>query len=141
MVQKQSFSPEESIGGALAVQRILLVDDNPKATRAMKKLLELSGYEVETADTGESALTIALGGRFDVIILDIKLPDMNGYQVAYKLRTTLNFQGLIIALTGYYGRDEDKLTGQQAGFNYYLTRPVLIADLEKLFTHHFTNRV
>lgn len=110
------------------------MDDNPKATLAMRKLFEYDGYEVETADTGESALTTAQNGVFDVIILDIQLPGMNGYEVAHHLRNTQNFRKLLIALTGYYGQDEDKLLAQQAGFDYYLTRPVLVADLEKLFT-------
>jgi two-component system, chemotaxis family, CheB/CheR fusion protein len=118
-------------------QRILLVDDNPKGLLAMQKLLERSGYEVETADTGESALASAAGGLFDVIILDIQLPDMNGYEVAYRLRNTQNFRKLLIALTGYYGRDEDKLLAQDAGFDYYLTRPVLVADIKKLFTDYY----
>lgn len=111
-------------GGA----RVLVVDDNAPAAQGIGRLLEHKGYNVEYAYTGEEARAKAKEFELSAIVLDIGLPDMNGYDVARLIRSEGGFKGTLIALTGY-GQEEDKLRAQEAGFNHHLTKPVGIADL------------
>jgi signal transduction histidine kinase/ActR/RegA family two-component response regulator len=109
---------------------ILVVDDNEAAAQGLERLLKLKGHTVAIAYTGEAALNEV--GRFhpDVVLLDIGLPDIDGYEVAKQL-SQAGVRPFLIALTGY-GQDEDKLRAQHAGFNYHLTKPVGILDLESV---------
>ncbi len=111
---------------------LLVVDDNRRAAQALGKLLSKDGYEVTVAYDGEAALSIAQQTKPDAIILDIDLPGKNGYEVARALKYELNCPATLIALTGYYGQLEDKDEARDAGFDYHLTKPVLVADIEKL---------
>lgn len=117
---------ERSAGGT----RILLVDDNYAASETLGKLLEFKGYTVRFTHDGESTLRAA--DEFDphIIMLDIGLPDMSGYDVARALRSR-GSSAAMIAVTGY-GQAEDKSRSQEAGFDHHLTKPVGIADLEKI---------
>lgn len=110
--------------------RILLVDDNHAASETLGKLLEFKGYSVRFTHDGESTLRAA--DEFDphIIMLDIGLPDMSGYDVARTLRGRGNAAAMI-AVTGY-GQAEDKARSKEAGFDHHLTKPVGINDLEKI---------
>lgn len=108
--------------------RVLVVDDNKPAAEGLGKLLKMKGYEVSVAYDGANALRAAKEFNPRAIVLDIGLPDMDGYEVARRLRSD-NFSAAIIALSGY-GQSEDKLKAQNAGFNHHLTKPVGIAELE-----------
>jgi CheY-like chemotaxis protein len=110
--------------------RVLVVDDNSKAAHGIGKLLQFIGYTVSYAYTGDEALTLAEATHFDTIILDIGLPDMDGYEAARVIRNKLGFSGILIALTGY-GQEEDKHKAYAAGFSHHLTKPIGIADLQK----------
>jgi signal transduction histidine kinase len=109
--------------------RILVVDDNQDSAISMTLLLELQGHEVHVAHAGPAALRVANDKRPDVILLDIGMPGMNGYEVAKQLRAQHEFaETLLVAITGY-GRASDVKQTQSAGFDYHLVKPV---DYEKL---------
>jgi PAS domain S-box-containing protein len=104
--------------------RVLVVDDNGDAAGTLAELLQMLGSEVSVAHDGASALTQTDQFRPDVVLLDIGLPDMNGYEVARRIRSVHRLrQPRLIALTGW-GQDEDKRLAQQAGFDEHWTKPV-----------------
>src|SRR5688500_5150582 len=109
--------------------RILVVDDNQDSAIRMTLLLELQGHEVHVAHAGHTALRVASDKRPDVILLDIGMPGMNGYEVARQLRAQEAFDNtLLVAITGY-GRASDLKQTESAGFDHHLVKPV---DYEKL---------
>jgi signal transduction histidine kinase/ActR/RegA family two-component response regulator len=108
---------------------ILVVDDNEPAARGLAKLLELSGHNVQVAFNGRGALNVISTITPDVILLDIGLPDMDGYAVARLIRSAISPAPLLIALTGY-GQSDDKAKAMAAGFSAHLTKPVGIADVQ-----------
>lgn len=110
--------------------KILIADDNEAAAQAMQKLLKLKGNDVRVAYTATSALEVAAEFPAQVMLLDIGLPDMNGYDLARELRRRAS-AATLIALTGY-GQEEDKKNAMEAGFDYHLTKPVGIADIEQV---------
>lgn len=110
--------------------RILLVDDNHAASETLGKLLEFKGYSVRFTHDGTSTLHAAKEFDPHIIMLDIGLPDMSGYEVARELRERGN-PATMIAITGY-GQAEDKERSKDAGFDHHLTKPVGIADIEKI---------
>lgn len=123
--------PETRSPGPRGV-RILLVDDNDAATSTLQKLLEFKGYDVETARDAARTYSAVKGFKPHVILLDIGLPDIDGYEVAHQLRAD-GFRAKIIALTGY-GQSGDKERALTGGFDHHLTKPVGILDLERLLS-------
>ncbi|MFO1431875.1 MAG: ATP-binding protein [Candidatus Competibacteraceae bacterium] len=104
--------------------RILVVDDNVDVAESMAVLLELEGHQVRTVYTAHAALEAARTFRPDVVLLDIGLPGMDGYEVARRLRASpATRHVLLIALTGY-GREEDRARSKAAGFDRHLVKPV-----------------
>ncbi len=105
--------------------RILVVDDNEDSAIVLGKVLKrLYGQEVEVAHDGPSALKVAQSFRPDVILLDIGLPGMDGYEVARRLRAMPGFEAVtLLALTGW-GQDEDRIKSRDAGFDQHLVKPV-----------------
>lgn len=107
-----------------ALGRILIVDDSPDAAEYLSVLLGLWGYDVMTARDGHSALTSILMHRPDVVLMDIGLPVMSGYEVAKQIRANSNLPRItLIALTGY-GREEDKAMALNAGFDAHFVKPI-----------------
>ena len=113
--------------GTVLSRRILVVDDNRAAADGMQKLLVHHGHHVETAYSGERALETSGSFAPDVILLDLGLPDIDGYEVARRIRSG-GWGGVIVALTGY-GQEGDRLQSGQAGFNHHLVKPVGAADI------------
>jgi signal transduction histidine kinase len=111
--------------------RLLLVDDNVDSARTLAMLLELSGHEVRVAHAGAAALEITDQYHPDCVLLDIGMPEMNGYEVARRLRKDRHFSGELVALTGF-GRDYDREQAQLAGFDHYLVKPVDYQKLQQL---------
>ena len=110
-------------------RRILVVDDNVDGADSLARLLKLDGHVVQVAHDGSAALAAANEFRPDVIVLDIGLPGMDGFEVARRLRSQPEGQGIVlVALTGY-GREDDRLQSQEAGFDHHVVKP---ADLEEL---------
>jgi len=111
--------------------RILVVDDLAAATETLTMLLEMEGFQVRTATEGATALEIADEFRPDVVLLDIGLPGMNGFEVANRLRGLPSCrEALLIALTGY-GEADSRLRSEQAGFDVHMVKP---ADVNLLLT-------
>ncbi len=108
--------------------RILLVDDNADMLQALARLLELSGHEVVTARDGPTALEKARAFRPEVVLLDIGLPGMSGYDVAETIRREGMTDALLIAISGYT-QDKDRAMSLRAGFDHHLGKPV---DLDAL---------
>jgi CheY-like chemotaxis protein len=112
--------------------RVLIVDDVPDVTEMIGLFLKHAGYEVATADSAPTALRLAHERAFDVIISDIGMPEMNGYELAESLRSSGEYQGIpIIAVTGYSEYD-DRGRALQSGFNAHLTKPIDPSELLKL---------
>ncbi len=111
--------------------RILVVDDNRDAADTCAKLLELSGHRVQTAYSGREALDLATTFRPHAVVLDIGLPDLNGYTLAKRIReTSWGQRTLLIAVTGW-GQSEDRRRAQEAGFDHHLAKPVAAEALER----------
>jgi signal transduction histidine kinase len=105
-------------------RRILVVEDNPDAGATMRDFLELSGYEVELACSGADGVEAARQFHPEVVLCDIGLPGMDGFEVAVQLRRDPETAGAqLIAVTGY-GREEDRRRSKAAGFDLHLTKPV-----------------
>jgi CheY-like chemotaxis protein len=111
--------------------RVLVVDDNESAAKSLQKLLTLRGHEVVAVFTGEDAISSLSQVDPDVILLDIGLPYMDGYEVARRLRNEHKYEGVIVALTGY-GQDADKEHAEGAGINFHLTKPAGLSEIEEV---------
>jgi CheY-like chemotaxis protein len=104
--------------------RILIVDDSVDTVWAMAGILRSHGYEVVTAINGAAAIQTAAAFRPEIVLLDIGLPDMDGFKVARELRQIpVLTNSFLVALTGY-GTARDKGLAREAGFDQHLTKPV-----------------
>ena len=131
-----SYPPDENNSAnqspSASPRRVLVVDDDADATETVSMLLKLSGHEVEVASDGDSALEVAEKFKPEIILLDVGLPGMHGYEVAQRLRRLPENENLIIvALTGY-GQEQDRLRALEAGFDYHFVKPVDFNKLEAL---------
>jgi signal transduction histidine kinase/CheY-like chemotaxis protein len=116
--------------------RLLVVDDNQDAAASLAMLLRLDGFEVQAAFDGPAALDAALHFRPGVVLLDIGLPGMDGYEVARRLRTQPDgVKLLIIAVTGY-NQEDDRRRSREAGFDHFLVKPVDPHELAALIASH-----
>ncbi len=114
-------------------KRILIIDDNADASEALAMLLANEGHQVETRLEGVSGLSAAATFNPDVVLLDIGLPGMDGYEVARRLRESeSNRNVILVAVTGY-GLPADCLRSAEAGFDHHLTKPVDYEALIRLF--------
>jgi CheY-like chemotaxis protein len=110
-------------------RRVLLVEDNVDVREMMRTALELAGHEVHEAGDGPSGLEAGLRLRPDVVVVDIGLPGVDGYEVARRLRAAPGGRDLyLLALTGY-GQPEDNRRARDAGFDAQLVKPVDPATL------------
>src|SRR5712692_4549051 len=113
-------------------RRILVVDDDVDAAEALGELLRDYGHDVATAHDGPQALDHARLHRPDIVLLDISMPDINGYEVAKRMRCELGLgEALIVALSGH-GEDRHRHLAREAGFDHHVTKPVDISTLEEL---------
>jgi two-component system CheB/CheR fusion protein len=121
------LEPDQTTGQSL---RLLVVEDNVDAADTLSLLLRLYGHDVQVARTGPTALEVASAFRPDVVLLDIGLPEMDGYQVAQRLRARPEFKDLTIcALTGYTPSEADRQRQQETGFDHYYVKPLNLAIL------------
>ncbi len=118
-----------------APMKILVVDDNYDAAESLQMLLALWGHEVEVANDGPAALAAASHYRPDVVLLDIGLPGMDGYEVSRRLRQQLGAAPVHLAITGY-GQTADRARSSEAGFDGYLVKPVDPEALRTLLQEH-----
>lgn len=126
--------PNKVVHG-LTPLRILVVDDNRDSARSMAMMLEISGHVLQTAHDGLEAVRGAQEFDPQVVLLDIGLPRLNGYDVCRRIREQPWGKGMVfIAQTGW-GKDEDKRRALEAGFDYHIVKPVNPAELEKLLAN------
>jgi signal transduction histidine kinase/ActR/RegA family two-component response regulator len=119
-------------------RRILVVEDNVDAAATLRDFLELSGHEVETANSGADGVQAAREFHPEVVLCDLGLPGMDGYQVAAALRRDPETASAkLIAVTGY-GREEDRRKSKEAGFDLHLTKPVDPVQLRILLQNEGT---
>jgi two-component system CheB/CheR fusion protein len=117
---------------AQARRRILVVDDNADAAQSLGDLLELIGHDIMIAGDGLEAVEMAAVFRPDVVMLDLGMPRMNGYEACRQIRAQpANADTLIIAVTGW-GQEQDRARSTEAGFDRHLTKPVDPATVEAL---------
>jgi PAS domain S-box-containing protein len=112
--------------------RILVADDNIDAAHMMKVLLEASGHDVEMVHNGEAALRQAKTKHFDLIILDIGMPGMNGYEVASEIRKLPDRENMVLAALTGWGTQEDRERVKAAGFDAHLTKPASLIEIKQL---------
>lgn len=105
------------------VRRILVVDDNVDAADSLGMLLQVRGDDVRIAYDGVEALEAERAFHPDVVLLDIGMPKISGYEVAKRIRESRGRGVLIVAITGW-GQEEDRLRAREAGFNHHFTKPV-----------------
>jgi CheY-like chemotaxis protein len=123
--------------------RILVVDDNRDAAATLSMLLRIIGNEVRTAYNGLEGFTLASEFRPQVVLLDLGLPGMNGYQVARRIRQQEWGKGIVlIAVTGW-GQERDRQTARESGFDHHMVKPVdpsklmeLLGSLEETVSAH-----
>ena len=117
---------------SLSGSRILVVDDNKDAADSLGMLLRLKGNDLRTANDGLEAVEVAETFRPELVLLDIGLPKLNGYDVARRIRQQpWGRDVILVALTGW-GQDEDRRRSQEAGFNFHVVKPVELTVLEGL---------
>jgi CheY-like chemotaxis protein len=114
-----------------SAKQVLVVDDNADAAETLSQLLELVGHVARTAKDGASALASFDACRPDVVLLDIGLPDLDGYEVARRIRSRAGNTVKLVALTGW-GQAEDKRRAADAGFDSHWTKPVDPAKLQEI---------
>ena len=114
--------------------RVLVVDDNTDVAETIAVLLSHWGHDVKSAADGPTAVEIAAARHPDVILLDIGLPGMSGYEVAEQIRANPALSDtVLVAMTGY-GQAEDKQRSRQAGITHHLVKPVEPLLLQKLLS-------
>ena len=130
-------APEAAAGAAgrtAAARRVLVVEDHVDTSETLRDLLELSGFEVQVAGSGADGVAAARRFHPDVVLCDLGLPGMNGYEVASALRRDPATAAVrLIALTGY-GSEEDRRRSHEAGFDIHLTKPVDPGLLRRLLS-------
>jgi DNA-binding response OmpR family regulator len=114
-------------------KKILIVEDDPSFSRAISHMIEKEGYSVVTASNGLTGLRMAAEEEPDLLILDVMLPGLDGFEICSRLRKELRTANLPIVMLSAKGQEADKTTGLKVGANEYLTKPVDRAVLlEKL---------
>jgi CheY-like chemotaxis protein len=113
-------------------RRVLIVDDNEDAANSLALLLKLGGHETTCVYSSVDALQRAVAFKPDVVLLDIGLPDMDGYEVAQRMRELPGLRDVrLVAVTGY-GRSDDRIRARDAGFDDHLTKPVEYSVLARM---------
>ena len=110
-------------------RRILIVDDNADAAKLLEMNLAAAGHSVSVANDGKTALSAAASSPPEVVILDIGMAGMSGYEVARKLRSSAATErALLIAVTGWAG-EGNRQRAMEAGFNHHFAKPVKLSEL------------
>ena len=124
--------PPSAEGNSARPARVLIVEDNPDAADTLQMLLELLGHHVRSAPDAPTALIAARANVPDLMLIDIGLPGMDGYELARAIRQDDSVEHVVlVALTGY-GQQEDKARAMAAGFDYHLAKPVATETLGEL---------
>lgn len=106
------------------MSKILLVDDSPTETHQFKAMLELMGHEVITAENGRDGVSMAIAEQPDVILMDIVMPDMNGFQATRQIARGKDTKHIPVIIVSSKNQETDKVWGQRQGAKGYITKPV-----------------
>jgi PAS domain S-box-containing protein len=129
---RQQKGPASAQATRGAIQRVLVVDDYGESAETLAELLRLGGHEVKIAHDGLKAVELAENFRPAVVLLDIGMPKLNGYEAARKIRAQPWGKNMVlIAVTGW-GQEKDRDRSREAGFNAHLLKPVDYSELSKL---------
>ncbi|MBX9582114.1 MAG: response regulator [Gemmataceae bacterium] len=115
-----------------AARRVLVVDDNRDGAASLAMMLKLLGNETRTAHDGLEAVDVAAAFRPDVILLDVGMPKLNGYDACRRIRGQPWARGAVIVACTGWGQDEDRRRSAEAGFDHHLVKPVDPQALMKL---------
>ena len=115
-----------------AGRRILVVDDSSDARTSLRVLLELWGHDVREAADGRTALDVARAFRPEVVLLDLGMPLLDGYQVARRLRKTPGLEGMLLIAATAYAQPLDVVSTREAGFDHHLGKPFDLDLLQRL---------
>ncbi|UVW29026.1 ATP-binding protein [Massilia sp. H6] len=130
-LRAQAAAPDHAHAAGL---RLMVVDDNEDAAQTLAMALELVGCVVGVAHTGAAALELAARFAPQVALLDIGLPDMNGYELARRLRATAHGAGMTLVATTGWGQEKDRQLAFDAGFDHHLTKPIDVDHVRSLLT-------
>jgi signal transduction histidine kinase len=134
-IDRPQPQPSEAPEAETPPKRVLVVDDNADAAECVAMLLALQGHEARVALSGREALEAVEAFRPDIALLDLGLPNLDGYELATQLRAMPQLRGIrLVALTGY-GRPEDRQRTQAVGFDDHLVKPVDLAALTRALSH------
>lgn len=103
--------------------RILVVDDNPDGLRIVETILKNNGYESRSAKSGAEALAAVAAESFQLILLDVMMPEMSGVEVLERLRSNAQSARIPVILVTAKAHDDDIITGYRHGADYYITKP------------------
>lgn len=117
------------------LHRILIVDDHVDAGETMGMLLRAAGHDVRVVNRGDAALDEAPRFRPDVVLLDIGLPGMDGFEVARRLREHFAAEPMLLVALSGYGQDEHRRQAREAGFDHFFTKPVSVKVLREFLAH------
>lgn len=109
----------------------MIVDDDDSVRKALRRILELDGHRVEVARDGPEGVQLTLATAPEVAFIDIRLPGIDGYEVARRIRAALGRRVLLVALTAH-GREQDRRRSSEAGFDAHLVKPVSYEDLTRV---------
>ncbi len=115
-----------------ASRRILVVDDNVDGARSLAMMLQFTGNEVQVAHDGLQALSVAESFRPDVILMDIGMPKLNGYETCRRLRLEPWGRDIVIVAQTGWGTEDDQVKSHQAGFNFHMVKPIDPASLQRV---------
>lgn len=119
-------------------KKILIVDDEPNIVTALEFLLEKRGYAVEVAANGEEALAQVEAFKPDLVLLDVMMPKVSGYDVCQRMRAEPRWQGMKIIMLSAKGREVEVSKGMSLGADLYVTKPFssveLVATIDKLLS-------
>ena len=135
----ESAVPEAREATNGSPRHVLLIEDTPDVRRAMQRLLTAWGHRVGVAHNGASGVEQAVADRPDVALVDVGLPDIDGYEVARRVRAATGGDIYLIALTGY-GQPEDRRLAEEAGFDRHLVKPVSLNELRLILADPATCR-
>jgi signal transduction histidine kinase/CheY-like chemotaxis protein len=121
--------------------QIVLIDDNHDLRTLLEKMLTRLGHEVSCAVTGEEGLELIIAGRPELAIVDIRMPGIDGYEVARRVRKERQSEELILVALSGFGQPEDKERALEAGFDDHLTKPIDRAELQALLQRVLAGRV
>jgi signal transduction histidine kinase len=120
--------------GPVAARRIIVADDNVDAAESLSEMLQDLGHDTRTAHDGEEALALAREFRPDVMVLDIAMPKLSGHDLARAIRAEPWGGGVLLIASSGWGREENKQSSLEAGFDHHLVKPVEIATFERLLS-------